>query len=205
MRSDVANLSEKTQICTIIWPSWSWKTTLLEKLFSMYQDVYEPIIITTTRPRRSYEKQWEWYIFVSWDEYNESENIINIALRENKISLAVPHKYWISAQEVEKLKKKSKIWLIACWVEMHDCISKIDYIEHSAVFLQISFLESINRMFKRWDGFDNVRERSWWFGQESWLWRNIESTSIRINNEIELTKERVQSIHNTLLNKRYSV
>lgn len=86
-------------------PSWVGKTTLWMKFKEKYPNFpVEKVVTSTTRPKRSWEKQWKDYYFLSLDEFSkkiENKEFIEYAEVHNNF-------YGSTYEELERILTESK-------------------------------------------------------------------------------------------------
>ena len=97
------------KLLLITWPSWSWKTTLQNKLIEDYSWKYRKIILTNCREKRKNEN-WE-LIEHNWIDYNflDKDSFIK------KDLIFKFWNYWISKEDWNLWENNTNINIIACW------------------------------------------------------------------------------------------
>lgn len=151
-------------LLTITWLSGAGKTTLQHKLLTYYADIYHRIIISTDRTPRiltwwNQEKEGEAYYFREREDFYSWEYVFHFEQWWNT--------YGLSRCEIENIKMRWKIWLIACGYDFWTHLSSSW--ENSVVnaFLDTRPEKCIERMKKRGDKKSDIQKRTTLFERES--------------------------------------
>lgn len=173
------------KLLLITWPSWSWKTTLQNKLIEDYSWKYRKIILATCREKRKNEN-WE-LIEHNWIDYNflDKDSFIK------KDLIFKFWNYWISKEDWNLWENNTNINIIACWFLVANFFFNLWLKNLGIIFMNTDYDECYNRMIKqRWNNIE-VIERMKIFESESQT-KNISKIIVNkdylisdINNKIQ--------------------
>lgn len=138
----------------IVWPSWSWKDTLIRDILdsNMWNDFLK-ITSDTTRDKRVWEIEWYHYNFKTKEQFDKEEHFNSINYNWNT--------YWFSNNEVQSKVNSWKHCLVIVepnWIDVFvDFFNSINK-PYKVIFININEEDIIKRLIKRWDDI----EKSMW-------------------------------------------
>ncbi len=127
----------------LIWPSWSWKTTVAKNI-TQEIEIYNLFIADTSRAIRSWEKNWIDYNFVTRDLIIQNHKNITDYLLENYNN----RYYWYNLTNF--WEKKTKI--LTPWINVaEEILRKKEYFWFKlSILLDIDFKLFNERLQNRW-------------------------------------------------------
>jgi guanylate kinase len=96
------------RIITITWPSWVWKTTLVDHLIKNYGDYFWDTIACTTRGPREWEKDWVDYHFLDTLAFEKLMDNWELATLSNAHGNIYGHTY----ASLQKACVNGKTWIV---------------------------------------------------------------------------------------------
>lgn len=142
----------------IIWPSGSWKDTLIKDLLEKEPDNFQKLVSNASRKPRIWEIEWYNYYYLDKAPKKEDyKNYFNYVVYNWNF-------YWYDWNEVNKkiINEKNKSCLIIVepsWMQPFVELFEKTKIKYKTVFIDIDKDTIIERLLKRWDNLEENKER----------------------------------------------
>jgi len=142
----------------IIWPSGSWKDTLIKSLLKKYPHWFSKLVSNASRKKREWEIEgYNYYYLDKKPKDSDYKNYFNYVIYNWNF-------YWydwneVNSKIINEKEKSSLIIVEPSWMQPFADLFNENNIPYRTIFLDIDKNTIIERLLKRWDCLKDNKER----------------------------------------------